>query len=198
MRSLGSLPLFLRHTYHVLYFFFFFNDTATTEIYTLSLHDALPISDDDALDRAHHAALDQRVEPAPIEVVVMGDDRDVEAVAAPGDQRRRADVAERVRPEEVEAGPSVEPPDEGREEDRRDRPAQPAPDRQPVDGPVRDTAWIALVTGQEDLDRMPRRAEVAPALPLVRLPARGRLGIDAAVGRADPHGASPGVATSST
>src|SRR2546430_7556990 len=30
------LPTFL--------FFFFFNDTATTEIYTLSLHDALPIS----------------------------------------------------------------------------------------------------------------------------------------------------------
>src|SRR2546426_12037612 len=27
----------------LLYFFFFFNDTATTEIYTLSLHDALPI-----------------------------------------------------------------------------------------------------------------------------------------------------------
>ena len=27
-------------------FFFFFNDTATTEIYTLSLHDALPISTD--------------------------------------------------------------------------------------------------------------------------------------------------------
>src|SRR5256885_12503667 len=27
-------------------FFFFFNDTATTEIYTLSLHDALPISPD--------------------------------------------------------------------------------------------------------------------------------------------------------
>src|SRR5256885_12999403 len=29
-----------RHTF----LFFFFNDTATTEIYTLSLHDALPIS----------------------------------------------------------------------------------------------------------------------------------------------------------
>ena len=27
----------------VFVFFFFFNDTATTEIYTLSLHDALPI-----------------------------------------------------------------------------------------------------------------------------------------------------------
>src|SRR5260221_10621135 len=27
-----------------LFMFFFFNDTATTEIYTLSLHDALPIS----------------------------------------------------------------------------------------------------------------------------------------------------------
>src|SRR5256885_17107247 len=29
---------------HAFAFFFFFNDTATTEIYTLSLHDALPIS----------------------------------------------------------------------------------------------------------------------------------------------------------
>src|SRR6266699_7022081 len=27
-----------------IFFFFFFHDTATTEIYTLSLHDALPIS----------------------------------------------------------------------------------------------------------------------------------------------------------
>src|SRR5258706_13141236 len=29
---------------HACLLFFFFNDTATTEIYTLSLHDALPIS----------------------------------------------------------------------------------------------------------------------------------------------------------
>src|SRR5256885_9773411 len=37
----------LRHPQFVplpISFFFFFNDTATTEIYTLSLHDALPIS----------------------------------------------------------------------------------------------------------------------------------------------------------
>src|SRR5258707_14915715 len=32
--------------------FFFFNDTATTEIYTLSLHDALPISRPVGLPRA--------------------------------------------------------------------------------------------------------------------------------------------------
>ena len=32
--------------YRRLFEFFFFNDTATTEIYTLSLHDALPISVD--------------------------------------------------------------------------------------------------------------------------------------------------------
>src|SRR5215217_4786040 len=31
----------------VFFLFFFFNDTATTEIYTLSLHDALPISPGD-------------------------------------------------------------------------------------------------------------------------------------------------------
>src|SRR5712672_1273810 len=30
--------------FSIIFFFFFFNDTATTEIYTLSLHDALPIS----------------------------------------------------------------------------------------------------------------------------------------------------------
>src|SRR2546429_6901363 len=33
------------------YLFFFFNDTATTEIYTLSLHDALPISHEVAIER---------------------------------------------------------------------------------------------------------------------------------------------------
>src|SRR5947199_10143408 len=37
---------------HIILFFFFFNDTATTEIYTLSLHDALPISD--PRQRRHH------------------------------------------------------------------------------------------------------------------------------------------------
>src|SRR2546427_7756829 len=46
-----------------LFVFFFFNDTATTEIYTLSLHDALPICHG-AIERAvthsvepHHRAI---------------------------------------------------------------------------------------------------------------------------------------------
>src|SRR2546427_9010037 len=44
--------------YKAFSFFFFFNDTATTEIYTLSLHDALPIFDpecavDDRQDHRH-------------------------------------------------------------------------------------------------------------------------------------------------
>src|SRR5215204_7767439 len=42
---------------HSLFFFFFFNDTATTEIYTLSLHDALPIS---GLHRQLHPVLHRR------------------------------------------------------------------------------------------------------------------------------------------
>src|SRR2546422_8318204 len=41
-----SLFFFDTLAYSFLFFFFFFNDTATTEIYTLSLHDALPISFD--------------------------------------------------------------------------------------------------------------------------------------------------------
>src|SRR5260221_3214033 len=38
------MPSYCQFVCHHIYFFFFFNDTATTEIYTLSLHDALPIS----------------------------------------------------------------------------------------------------------------------------------------------------------
>src|SRR2546430_14214572 len=34
---------YLHVSYYSIFFLFFFNDTATTEIYTLSLHDALPI-----------------------------------------------------------------------------------------------------------------------------------------------------------
>src|SRR2546429_9854976 len=49
--------------YYAIFRYFFFNDTATTEIYTLSLHDALPIFLADelritcavALVHAHHA-----------------------------------------------------------------------------------------------------------------------------------------------
>src|SRR3712207_3877529 len=48
------------------YFFFFFNDTATTEIYTLSLHDALPIS-----EHRHIVVLPQRLHRAVGGVVVQ-------------------------------------------------------------------------------------------------------------------------------
>src|ERR1051326_7319324 len=45
---------------YVLLFFFFFNDTATTEIYTLSLHDALP-----DLPRQHPAGRGDPARDAP-------------------------------------------------------------------------------------------------------------------------------------
>src|SRR2546429_6745920 len=56
-------------------FVFFFNDTATTEIYTLSLHDALPI-------------FDERLGRQPVEVLVV-DHRDVAGEQA-GDEDLRA------------------------------------------------------------------------------------------------------------
>src|SRR5215831_20938412 len=40
------------------FFFFFFNDTATTEIYTLSLHDALPISHATGIGSAARCGID--------------------------------------------------------------------------------------------------------------------------------------------
>src|SRR5205823_13533599 len=45
MSLTGNFLSFLFASYSINhFFFFFFNHTATTEIYTLSLHDALPIS----------------------------------------------------------------------------------------------------------------------------------------------------------
>src|ERR1035441_10943686 len=43
MRRLAPQPLLPSTDSSRSFYFFFFNDTATTEIYTLSLHDALPI-----------------------------------------------------------------------------------------------------------------------------------------------------------
>src|SRR5690349_23933074 len=45
--------------------FFFFNDTATTEIYTLSLHDALPISRPPDAPRAGARPLEDTARPTP-------------------------------------------------------------------------------------------------------------------------------------
>src|SRR3712207_7402809 len=61
--------------------FFFFNDTATTEIYTLSLHDALPIcagAPRTALPGAPPADADRGVARAP-----FGRSRDLVASALP-------------------------------------------------------------------------------------------------------------------
>ena len=41
---------YISYFFSFFFTFFFFNDTTTTEIYTLSLHDALPISADGAMD----------------------------------------------------------------------------------------------------------------------------------------------------
>src|SRR5260370_8651308 len=45
------MTAYLSCSYTFLSFFFFFNDTATTEIYTFSLHDALPISTQNIIER---------------------------------------------------------------------------------------------------------------------------------------------------
>src|SRR6266481_9852059 len=51
-------------------FFFFFNDTATTEIYTLSLHGAQPISRRRDSVETTFRDLEEQRQPAPAEVAV--------------------------------------------------------------------------------------------------------------------------------
>src|SRR3712207_8376496 len=69
---------------------FFFNDTATTEIYTLSLHDALPIYRDEGVVRG--------------EVAVRGEELEVGAgsPAVEEQQRRRARIPVPVPPRSEE------------------------------------------------------------------------------------------------
>ena len=59
-----------------LFVFFFFNDTATTEIYTLSLHDALPILEQiDRIDQFLSCRLDDR-----LKLMQMSDEERVDLV----------------------------------------------------------------------------------------------------------------------
>src|SRR3989454_12333860 len=73
-------------------FFFFFNDTATTEIYTLSLHDALPI--------CHVADFARDVGRAAVDRA-----REHDTAADPGADREPHDV---VRPARRAAPPLAE------------------------------------------------------------------------------------------
>src|SRR3989442_15650008 len=83
------------------YLFFFFNDTATTEIYTLSLHDALPIC-------THHD--DQHTPVAPlacahgVRVVLVAEQVDAHDTgeARDGGQRAEARALEAAGAQRVE------------------------------------------------------------------------------------------------
>src|SRR5256885_10843155 len=70
--------------------FFFFNDTATTEIYTLSLHDALPIS---------HIPHVQRIAQTGVTLRVILDDLDTaKALAGNGGGRSEEHTSELQSP----------------------------------------------------------------------------------------------------
>src|SRR2546425_9770162 len=71
---------------------FFFNDTATTEIYTLSLHDALPISHQHELPVAIHAWLDGRDTPPQSGLAFMQELMDL--VAPYGNRRSEEHTSE--------------------------------------------------------------------------------------------------------
>src|SRR2546426_8983233 len=71
---------------HIWSYLFFFNDTATTEIYTLTLHDALPISETDRVirhdDRRHPTEAPEcgfgSVPPGKVCVPVLALERDAD------------------------------------------------------------------------------------------------------------------------
>src|SRR2546422_11775188 len=87
--------------------FFFFNDTATTEIYTLSLHDALPIS-----EKRKRIALETRELYAPLahRFGMAGGKAELEDLAfkylEPEDYKQ---LARQVKARRVERDPTIEP-----------------------------------------------------------------------------------------
>src|SRR2546422_4572325 len=111
-----SCSFLLLHT--LISFFFFFNDTATTEIYTLSLHDALPILD--RVERGRGVRLDG-------DEVVRPEGLEVQRRQETDDRRRGGLVAADLRPVGVRAG--VRPVDHPRGEPQH-FPLDPLEDRE--------------------------------------------------------------------
>src|SRR6266542_5169524 len=80
---------------HIFILFFLFNDTATTEIYTLSLHDALPISPRRGGEPGRvHVGVDGPTRPRR-----RGEEDQAEAVVHPLVDERRAQHHRPVGPE---------------------------------------------------------------------------------------------------
>src|SRR5256885_6998290 len=82
-------------------FFFFFNDTATTEIYTLSLHDALPISP--ARLGGPAVGGDPRDLRAPVSVAVAGAADDQAGGGEPRPAARRLGVRSEEHTSELQS-----------------------------------------------------------------------------------------------
>src|SRR2546430_9920742 len=81
-------------------FFFFFNDTATTEIYTLSLHDALPISADVQRDHNGAHSMAAEVDGHPLRHIGRPEQDAVARAHAASLQLARDAAAQPVRSEE--------------------------------------------------------------------------------------------------
>src|SRR6185437_2436255 len=79
------------------FLFFFFNDTATTEIYTLSLHDALPISSISGGPCGRHALGRERRRPGDAHARRRSGVRDPLLRRANGHRRLRVRVDRRDR-----------------------------------------------------------------------------------------------------
>ena len=89
-----------------------------------------------AIGGLHHPLLDEPVQRARVEVVVVRDHRDVEVEAPPRDEGARPDVAERVRAQEVEGALVPDALDGRGHDERRDPPPQSPANGKAVDGPV--------------------------------------------------------------
>src|SRR3712207_7993852 len=75
---------------HVVTCVFFFNDTATTEIYTLSLHDALPISEGDNCEQPIHEGQPEQGSAGAV-IAKPGRDRRHEGLQKSRKERRRSE-----------------------------------------------------------------------------------------------------------
>ena len=71
--------MFFKLSFWTYFLIFFFNDTATTEIYTLSLHDALPIFRGLAVEMARYGITANSIIPGWVETAMtsarVGDDK---------------------------------------------------------------------------------------------------------------------------
>jgi len=138
-----------------------------------------------------HALLDQGIQRTRIEMVMMRHHGNRQVVATARQERGRADESHGVGAQEIEGACVPHAFDRAWPHEGRDVPAKPLRGPHGVHVEAGHAALVGLPSREQDVALDAQSGQTLEKVALVDLAARSGFGRDAAVGRADPHQATP-------